>query len=133
MKSLLDSHGQVEKNPNVMASMMVNHLSQIIGQEEDCSHQVGQAKQQVQATIQERVILTTIASIETPFTKEECWQALKKLGKEKSPGWDGITTEFWLEFWEQLADSCVAMLDSAFTKGRLGASIKKGLIKPIPK
>ena len=44
-------------------------------------------------------------SIETPSTKEECWQALKKLGKEKSLGWDGITTEFWLEFWEELVNS----------------------------
>ena len=37
IESLVDSQGQVEKNPNVMASMMVDHLSQIIGQEEDCS------------------------------------------------------------------------------------------------
>ena len=57
------------------------------------------------------------------------WQSLKKLGKEKSPGWDGITTEFWLEVWDELANSCMAMLNSAFTEGRLGASIKKGLIK----
>ena len=85
------------------------------------------------AAIQERVSPATGASIEAPFTKEECWQALKKLGKEKSPRWDGITTEFWLELWEELANSCIAMLNTAFTKGQLGASIKKGLIKPIPK
>ena len=116
-----------------MASMMVNHLSQIIGQEEESSHQVSHTKQQVPATIQERVIPIIDGIIETPFTKEECWQALKKLGKEKSPGWDGITTEFSLEFWEDLASSCVALLNSTFTEGRLGDSIKKGLIKPIPK
>ena len=115
-----------------MASMMVNHLSQIIGQGEDCSFQVDQAKQQVLAAIQEKVSPTTANNIETPFTKEECWQALKKLGKEKSPRWDG-TTEFWLEFWEELAKSCVALLNYAFIEGRLGDSIKKGLIKPIPK
>ena len=88
----------MEKNPDVMAGMMINHLSQIIGQEEDSSHQVDQAKQQVLAAIQERVNPSTANSIEIPFTKEEWWQALKKLGKEKSPEWDGITTEFWLEF-----------------------------------
>ena len=104
-----------------------------MGQEEDCSDQVDQAKLQVLAAIQERVSPSTAASIEIPFTKEECWQALKKLGKEKSPGWDGITTEFWIEFWEELASSCVALLNAAFTEGRLGVSIKKGLIKPIPK
>ena len=31
IESFLDGQRQVEKNPNVMASMMVNHLSQIIG------------------------------------------------------------------------------------------------------
>ena len=77
IESLVDSKGQVEKNPNVMASMMVNHLSQIIGQEEDSSPLVDQAKQQVLATIQERVNPTIATSIERPFTKEECLQALK--------------------------------------------------------
>ena len=123
----------MEKNPNIMASMIDNHLSQIIGQEEDCSSQVSQAKHHVMAAIQERVSPTTTASLEAPFTKEECWQALKKLGKEKAPWWDGITMEFWLQLWEELANSCMAMLNTTFTKRRLGASIKKGLIKPIPK
>ena len=94
----MDSQGNVEKNPNIMASMMVNHLSQIIGQEEDCNTLVSQAKHHVMAAMQERVSPATAASLEAPFTKEECWQALKKLSKEKAPGWDGITTEFWLEF-----------------------------------
>ena len=132
IESLVDSQDKAEKNPNVMASMMVNHLSQIIEQEEDCSSQVDQAKQQVLAAIQERVSPTTATNIEIPFTKEECWHALKKLGKKKSPGWDGITTEFWLEFWEELANTYMAMLNIAFIEGRIGANIKKGLIKPIP-
>ena len=85
------------------------------------------------AAIQERVNPATAARLEVPFTKEECWQALKKLGKEKSRAWDGITMEFWIEFWEELANSCVALLNTTFTEGQLGASIKKGLIKPIPK
>ena len=63
----------------------------------------------------------TTNDIETPFTKVECWQALKKLGKEKSHEWDGITTEFWLDFWEEVANSYVTLLNLAFTEGRLGA------------
>ena len=51
IESLMNSQGLVEKNPDVMASMMVSHLSQIIGQEEDCSLQVNQAKQRVLAAI----------------------------------------------------------------------------------
>ena len=81
-----------------MASMMVNHLNQMIGHEEECGPQINQAKSQVLATIQEKVNLATFASIEAPFTKEECWQVLQKLVKEKAPWLDGITMEFWMEF-----------------------------------
>ena len=83
----------MEKNPNTMASMMVN-LSQIIGQEEEGGPLIEQEKTQVLATIHEKVTLTTDASMEAPFTKEECRQALKKLDKEKALVCDGITTKF---------------------------------------
>ena len=91
-----------------MAKMMVKHLSQIIGQEEEVNLQIEHVKSQILAAIQERIYPTTIASIEVPFTKEECWQTLKKLGKEKALGWD-ITMEFWLKFWKELANPCLSI------------------------
>ena len=68
---------------------------------------------------------TTVASIEVPFTTEEC--------KEKASRWDGITMEFWTKFWEELANPCLALLNIAFIEGNLEKSITKGFIKPIPK
>ena len=80
-----------------MAHMMVNHLSQIIGQEHKIIPQIGQVECQAIATIQEKIILITTVRIQGPFTKEKCWQVLKEIDKKKSPRWDGITIEFWLE------------------------------------
>ena len=62
----------MEKNTDVMANMMVNYLSQSIGQEKEGSPQIDQAKSQVLAATQERVNSATSTSIEVPLTKEEC-------------------------------------------------------------
>ena len=44
----------MERNPNIMANMMVEQLNQIIGQEEEGSPQIKQAKSQVLVAIIEK-------------------------------------------------------------------------------
>ena len=39
----------------------------------------------------------------------ECVEALKKFNKNKSPGMDGLTAEFYLRFWNELGK---VMVDS---------------------
>ena len=36
------------------------------------------------------------------LTKEECLASLREFSKDKSPGTDGLTAEFYLKFWELL-------------------------------
>ena len=71
--------------------------------------------------------------LESSISVEECFQALQALGKEKSPGWDGLTVEFFKEFWEDLKSPITKIANDAFLMERLDADIKRGLIKPIPK
>ena len=77
--------------------MIVNHLSQIVGQEQKIIPQISQVECQAIVTIQEKIILITTVRIQGPFTKEKCWQVLKNIDKKKALRWDGITIEFWLE------------------------------------
>lgn len=64
---------------------------------------------------------------------EECFEALSHMGKDKSPGWDGLTVEFFLHFWKKMAPSVLTTINQAGLHGQLEFAIKQGLIKLIPK
>ena len=94
-----------------MAKAMLDHLSQIIGKEDELTYQVYQAKNKVLGATKTKVSRSVVQEMEKPFAKEECLQALKKMGKEKSPGWDGITAQIYVEFWEELANPWLSLIN----------------------
>ena len=67
------------------------------------------------------------------LTKEECHASLREFSKDKSPGTDGLTAEFYLKFWELLGQELVDSLNHAFEIGELSISQKRGIITLIPK
>ena len=52
-------------------------------------------------------------------TLDECLAALKTFNKNKSPGTDGFTAEFYLRFWDGLGQVMVDSFNYAFTTGNL--------------
>ena len=71
--------------------------------------------------------------LEKPLTKEECFKTLKECAKNKCPGSDGLSVEFYLHFWPLLGDEMVSSFDYAFTHGKLNITQKQGIIKVVPK
>ena len=67
------------------------------------------------------------------FTKEELTDALKSLQTGKTPGSDGLTTEFYLTFWDVLADPLLSVLNECFNTGTLSPSQREGLLHLIHK
>jgi len=53
--------------------------------------------------------------------------------KGKSPGSDGLSAEFYLALWESLGQELVESLNSAFERGELTISQRRGIITLIPK
>ena len=72
-------------------------------------------------------------SCEGKLSKSECYEALKSMQLNKSPGNDGLTTEFYLTFWHIVDDLVVDSLNEAFDLGELSASQKQGVITLIAK
>ena len=70
---------------------------------------------------------------EGKVTKEECYNVLKEMKINKSPGNDGLTVEFYHTFWPVLGDIIVEALNEAFDKGHLANSQKQGVITLIEK
>ena len=60
-------------------------------------------------------------------------KALKKIPKNKSPGNDGITKEFYVAFWDDLKTLLLLSVNKAFEVGELRTSQKQAVIKLIEK
>ena len=67
------------------------------------------------------------------LTLDECLAALKTFNKNKSPGTDGFTAEFYLRFWDGLGQIMADSFNYAFTTGNLSISQRQGIIRLIPK
>ena len=62
------------------------------------------------------------------LTVEECFNALKAMPSNKTPGLDGLPAEFFLSFWELLGNDLVEVLNSCFELQSLSKSQRSGLI-----
>ena len=60
-------------------------------------------------------------------------EALKNFSKNKSPGTDGLTAEFYSFFWDLLSDTMVNSFNYGFQKGELTISQRQSIIRLIPK
>ena len=70
-------------------------------------------------------------SCEGLLTVEECHEALNGMDTGKSPGTDGLTTEFYLAFWAVIGDDLVEVLNYGFQNGQLSVSQRRGLLSLI--
>ena len=72
-------------------------------------------------------------SCEGEFTKDELFAALGGLQTWKSPGSDGLPTEFYKVFWQDLGDILVLVLNENFRIGILTDSQREGLLRLLYK
>ena len=63
----------------------------------------------------------------------ECFAALKTFKKNKTPGNDGLTVEFYLTFWPLVGKCLVECLNFAHRLGELSTSQKQPMITLIEK
>ena len=64
---------------------------------------------------------------------QECTAAIKNMNKNKSPGTDGLTAEFYQYFWQEIKELVHNSLLKAFEKKNLSCEQKRGVLRLIPK
>ena len=69
----------------------------------------------------------------TPITVEELGMVLKKCKHNKTPGMDGITSEFLKVFWIKLKYIITNAINFCFSKGQLSTTLRQCVITCIPK
>ncbi|KAL9968540.1 hypothetical protein ACROYT_G020647 [Oculina patagonica] len=67
------------------------------------------------------------------ITENEAFKALKEFAAAKTPGTDGLSTEFLKFFWPELKSLIVESFNYAFLNGSLSISQRRGIISLIPK
>ena len=70
---------------------------------------------------------------EKKLTVSECYNTLKTFQKNKTPGNDGLTAEFYLAFWPILGKHLVACFNYAHDHGELSNSQKQAVITLLEK
>ena len=73
------------------------------------------------------------STCEGEITLAECTKALSMMQNNKSPGSDGLTTEFYRAFWDIISTYVVNSFNYAFNTGNLSISQRQGIISLIPK
>ena len=72
-------------------------------------------------------------TMETPFTINDFKQALTEMGKNKTPGPDGLTVEFYKYFYDDLSALFLKLVEEVYNTGRLPDSLTLSYITVLPK
>ena len=71
--------------------------------------------------------------LEGELTPQETLSALKLMKNGKSPGMDGLTTEFYKFFWKDINPFLVRSFNHGYEKGHLSVTQRQGVITCLPK
>lgn len=80
-----------------------------------------------------RISEQDVAPLESPVTEEELKKALLQLNKNKCPGTDGLSPEFYAKFWEWISPVLLNSLSYSVENGLLSTEQRRGLITLVPK
>jgi hypothetical protein len=71
--------------------------------------------------------------LEKPVSKEEVLEVLKGFAKDKSPGPDGWTVEFYLHFYDLVAKDLLDVVEESHLTGEVNRALNSTFIALIPK
>ena len=72
-------------------------------------------------------------SLEKPLALEELSIALKSLGKGKSPGLDGLLSEFFELSWDLIGPELLSVLQESLKRNDLPLSCRRAVLTLLPK
>ena len=71
--------------------------------------------------------------LEKEISEEEIGKIIKKLPRNKTPGEDGLPSEFYQVFWLDIKDHLIQSFKYSFANGELSVTQKRGILSLIPK
>ena len=84
-------------------------------------------------SVSARLSLSEQASCEGSLTLTEASEALQFSNRNKSPGPDGLTVEFYAFFWDKLGETLVSIFNQSLACGDLPNSMKASVTRLVHK
>ena len=88
-----------------------------------------QASQYLLSRLDRHLSMEDSVVCDGPLTMDECATALGQLKPHKSPGMDGLTAEFYRQFWPVLRDDLMAVFQTIYHNGYMSLSQRTGIIR----
>ena len=126
---LRDENGKLQTTPRGMAFTMTSHFRKMYDIIEDESDSV---KKLTDETLHARSNQYG-GALETPFEKEEIYNAIRAGGRGKAPGEDGLGKEFYERIWTLIQDDLRDVLNQAFWDGKITSKQKHRITICLPK
>jgi hypothetical protein len=129
----LEVDGTLNTNPQVIIDSCIQHFTKLLGQECILNSDMRAAREMLFQSVKGSVGQQLMTSLEEDIREEEVEFVLSHLANDKSPGWDGITNEFFKSFVQELKGPLTILFQEVWSSGNMPDSWKIGLIKLIPK
>ncbi len=126
MKSTYLSDGTLTRDPNKILKAQNEFYRKLYTSDEN-------VKFNMKNTTGTKISDIDKMTLEMDFTIEELSKALKTMPNNKSPGCDGLPTEFYKFFWSKIKHVVFNAMKFAYEKGELHISARRGVITLIPK
>ena len=68
-----------------------------------------------------------------PILYQECYNAVKGMRNDASPGLDGLTGAFYKVFWSKINEMVVKSVNDGYIKGQLSCTQREGVMTLLPK
>ena len=114
LASIMLEDGTCVKNADQIAQTCTNYFGKILSVVPEKSMVKVVALQAIMQYVDNVVSPSNADRLETLFTKDELFYALKQLQNDKTPGLDGLSKEFMIQFWDLLQDWVVDMVNHAW-------------------
>ena len=132
MRQLQREDGSITKDINEMREIATSFYKNLLNTQQFSVEQL-QKRKIVLDCLEHKVSNEMAEALVKPISSAEVRAALVAIGKNVWPGKDGLSPDFFLEYWDDIADVFTASLQEVFKLGRMPAEWNEGMIYLIPK
>lgn len=126
VKQLINNQGFVEENPRKILDLQAAYFKKLYNKDEEVFFNLENVKGN-------RIPQKLADDLDVEISIEELTAAMGGLNTDKTPGADGLPSEFYKHFWEMLVNPLLKAFRFAKASGLLHISARRGIISLIPK
>lgn len=127
--TLQTADGEISGTPNLLRAV-TTHYSNMFEQEDA---QPINAQHPFLASLQSQLDLDDATHLTVDISEDELEQAIQSCNNNKSPGPDGISFEFYKQFWPLLKHDLLLLFQELFAQTDQNLDIAQGIIVLVPK